>query len=73
MLRTLNTLGPLFNSNGSEPNRSVLPLRPLGLPLLDCEMVRRGAAIFGGGATANSRRSPRLVKVNDEDMVNKLT
>lgn len=52
-IRTLNTLGPLFISNGSEPNRSVLPLRPVLLPLLDCEMVRRGAAIFGGGATAN--------------------
>lgn len=49
---TLNTLGPLFISNGSEPNRSVLPFKPL-LPLLDTEVLRRGAAIFGGGATVD--------------------
>ena len=45
----------LLVSNGSEPNKSVLPfVRPL--LLLEVEMVRRVAAALGGGATNNFKK-----------------
>jgi len=53
-------VGPLFISKGSEPNRSVLPLRPL--PVVT-EVRRLGAAIFGGGATAKGNHIVNKVAI----------